>query len=181
MKIKDIFEARLPDLDYQQDGDSVKVKLHSYKSQVYTKLAQKTERIKALKTELETLESEVKQSAREDVADLFDATDAVNTRVVETLQFMFTLSKDPKATETPQYKKILEELSQHLLPEQIAVMEALKKQFVTVTQKSPSLKISKITESVATDFFAKFKRVVLQWTRGYDQQLDKLKKLAAEV
>lgn len=181
MKLKEICEARLPDLQYQQDDGSVRVKLQSYKSQVYTKLAQKAERIKELKAEIDALESEVKQSTKEDVSDLFDATDSVNTRIIETLQFIFTLSKDPKATETPQYKKILEELTQHLLPEQVAVLEALKKQYVTVTQKSPSLKIAKITESRTSDFFSKFKSLVGKWATGYDRKLNQLKKLAAEV
>lgn len=183
MKFKEITEARLPDYDYQQGDGEVKVDLKSYQSQSYTKMAQKAERIKELKAEIDTLESEFKQETRANVTDLFDATDAVNTRVVETLQFVFTLSKDPKATEAPQYKKIVEELTKSLLPEQIAVLESLKKQYVTVTQKAPSLRISKlgdskINESALTDFFARFKNWVFNWCAKYDQKLAQLKALA---
>jgi hypothetical protein len=175
MKVNQIVnEARLPDYDYQQGDGEVKVDLKSHQSQVYTKMAQKADRIKQLKAEIDTLESEFKQETRENVNDLFDATDAVNTRVVQTLQFVFTLSKDPKATEAPQYKKIIEELTQHLLPEQIAVLENLKKQYVTVTQKAPSLRISKIDEGLS-DFFAKFKNWVFRWAASYDQKLAALK------
>jgi outer membrane murein-binding lipoprotein Lpp len=178
MKIKEISEARLPDYDYQQGDGEVKVSLASHKSQVYTKMAQKANRIKELKAEIDQLESEFKQESRENVNDLFDATDAVNTRVVETLQFVFTLSKDPKATEAPQYKKIMEELAQHLLPEQIAVLENLKKQYVTVTQKAPALRITPLGESALGGFFAKFKNLVLNWCAKYDQKLAQLKAMS---
>lgn len=175
MKFREISEARLPDYDYQQGDGEVKVNLQGYKSQSYTKMAQKANRIKELKAEIDQLESEFKQESRENVNDLFDATDAVNTRVVETLQFVFTLSKDPKATEAPQYKKIMEELAQHLLPEQIAVLEALKKQYVTVTQKAPALRINPVAESAFSGFFSKFKNWVNKWAVGYDQKLASLK------
>lgn len=171
-------EGRNPDLEYQDSESQVIAKLASYKSQSYTKLAQKVNRIKELKDEIKTLEDEVKQEARENVNDLFDAEDAVKTRIVETMSFILTLSKDPKATETPKYKEILSELTNHLTPELITVLEQLKKQMVTITQKAPSLTIKPIDEGFVGSIFKRLKNAVLSWGQRYDQKLDRLKRYA---
>ncbi len=102
-----LVEGRLPDIEYQDSEKQVIAVLKSYKSQSYTKLAQKVERISQLESELKVLKEEVKQETRENVADLFDAEDAAKTRIVQTMSFILQLSKDPKATETPKYKDIL--------------------------------------------------------------------------
>ena len=171
-------EGRNPDLEYQDSESQVIAKLASYKSQTYTKLAQKVNRIKELKDEVKQLEDEVKQEARENVNDLFDAEDAVKTRIVETMSFILTLSKDPKATESPKYKDILEELTNHLTPELITVLEQLKKQMVTITQKAPSLSIKPIDEGFVGSIFKRLKNAVLSWGQRYDQKLDRLKRYA---
>ena len=123
-----IVEARIehPDVSYTDDPTKVTAKLSSYKSAEFTRLAKNMMRIDELTTELKQLQSDVKQARREDVAELFDVEDAVFTRVVETKSAYFKLTKDPKPTETPQYKTILEEFAQHLTPELIQVLEVLK-------------------------------------------------------
>lgn len=173
-KLINLVEARIPDIEYHDDAKSSTAKLKSYNSQVYTKLAQKVQRIQQLESEIKALKEEVKTSAREDVADLFDAEDAVKTRVVETIQFILTLSKDPAPTNTPKYKDILEALTNHLTPELIEVLEGLKKEMVTVTQKSPSLTVKPLKEALG-DVFAKIKTFVFRWAESYDQKLDALK------
>lgn len=177
-KILNLFEGRNPELDYEDSETQVIARLQSYKSQSYTKLAQKVNRIKELKDEVKALEEEVKQETRENINDLFDAEDAVKTRIVETMSFILTLSKNPKATETPKYKDILNELTNHLTPELINVLEGLKKQMVTVTQKEPSLKIQPISEGFIGSMFARLKRAVLGWGQRYDQKLNQLKQQA---
>lgn len=181
MKITEITEARNLDsntIQYHDDDSKVVATLKSYDSQSFTKLAQKVQRIEQLESEMKQLKEEVKQSTREDVSDLFDAEDTVKTRVIETLQFIFTLSKDPKATESPKYKDILEELTNHLTPELITVLEGLKQKMVTVTQKAPSLKITPVKESVFGGAFSRLKGLVNRWAGKYDQQLDSLKRQA---
>lgn len=175
-----LVEARIETADYVEKAKEVAATLVSYDSMVYTKLGQKVQRIAALEEEISALKEEVKQESREKVADLFDAEDAAKTRVVETIQFIFTLSKDPAPTVTPKYKDILGELEKHLTPELIQVLEALKTQMVTVTQKSPSLKVKQkeITEGIVSGFFAKFKNMIMNWGAKYDQKLDRLKQLA---
>lgn len=175
--IINLLEGRRPDLEYKDSEKEVIAKLASYDSQSYTKLAQKVERIRILKEEMKRLEEEVKQETRDNIGDLFDAEDAVKTRIVETMSFILTLSKDPKATETPKYKEILNELTNHLTPELIEVLEGLKKQMVTITQKSPSLSIKPISEGFVGSLFARMKNAVLNWGQRYDQKLDKLKQM----
>jgi uncharacterized protein (UPF0335 family) len=168
-----------------EDTSKVVAKLYSYNSQIYTKLAQKVQRIEQLEAEMKQLKEEVKASTRGDVADLFDAEDAVKTRVVETVSFIIQLSKDPKETVSPKYKDILEALSTHMTPELITMMESLKKQMVTVTQKSPSLKITPKEEPVTPlsegrlgDWLSRFKSFVANWGASYDAKLARLKQAA---
>lgn len=170
-------EARNPDLEYEDLEDRVIAKLYSYNSQSYTKLAQKVERIEQLEAEVKQLKEEVKQSTRENIADLFAAEDAVKTRVVETLSFILTLSKDPAPTVSPKYKDILEALSTQLTPELIIVLENLKKQMVTVTQKAPALRIKPQVDEGLGSIFAKFKEKVFGWANRYDQKLENLKQM----
>lgn len=176
-KLINLMEARNPELSYTDEPTKSTVSLQSYKSQTYTKLSQKVNRITELEAEIKQLKEEVKQSTREDVADLFDAEDAVRTRVVDTVSFIMTLSKDPAATVTPKYKDILEELTNHLTPELIQVLEGLKKEMVTVTQKAPSLKIQAkpVDEGMFSSLFSRIKSWVNRWGQSYDQKLDALK------
>lgn len=166
-----LFEARVPGVEYEESDAEVIALLQSHDSQIYTKLAQKVERIAQLKSELEVLESEVKQAAREDVAGIFDATDAVKTRIIKTKSLIIQISKDPKATESPKYKDILEALTQHLTPELIVVLEKLKKTIVTVVQKSPGLKIKPLDESPVTNLVQSLNAAINDWAVGYDQEL----------
>ena len=177
-QLMNLCEGRNPDLEYEDTEDKVIARLRSYNSQSYTKLAQKVNRIKELKDEVKALEEEFKQEARAHVGDLFATEDAIKTRVVETMSFILTLSKNPKATETPKYKEILNELTNHLTPELIKVLEGLKTQMVTITQKEPSLKIEPLKENFIGSYFARLKNAVLSWGQRYDQKLDRLKRYA---
>lgn len=176
-----------PDISYDVSPDKVVAQLKSYNSQSYTKLAQKIQRIEELEAETKRLKEEVKQEGRDAVNDLFSADDAVRTRVVETVSFVFTLTKDPKATVTYQYAKIVEALEKKLTPELITVLEGLKKQYQSTTQKAPALSLAAkesvdLSEGVWDNLkamFAKFKNWVMNWGVKYDQKLDALKAQAA--
>jgi Zn-dependent oligopeptidase len=167
-KLINLVEARDPNVDYEPRGKEIVAKLRSHKSGVYTRLANNIEQIEQHEAEIKRLKEIVKQDTRENIADLFDASDAVHTRVVETISVVFTLSKDPEPTVSPKYKDILEELSTHLTPELLAVLNKLKEKMVTVTQKQPSLKIKKLDEGELTN-------AVLNWAESYDQRLDAIK------
>lgn len=177
-------EGRNPDIEYKVDAKAVTAKLKSHNSAVYTKLAQKVQKIDMLEKEVKALKEEVKSEAKEHVADLFDATDAVQTRVVETISFILTLSKDPKPTETVKYAEVIKELTTHLTPELIAVLEQLKKQYTSETQKSPTLKVTpksnELSEGIFGDAVGKFSAFlnhIARWGSKYDQKLNALKNM----
>lgn len=172
----------------EKTGDQVsKIVAHlkSYDSARYTRLGRNLLKIESLSAELEELRKEVKQETRELVADLFLAEDAVATRVVETVSFTFHMTKDPKATETYKYAKILEELEKHMTPQLISVLEGLKAKHKTITQKPPALRATdnapkeeSIVEGIGEQikgFFSKLKDWVMSWGEKYDAQLDRLK------
>lgn len=172
-----LFEGRIPGVDYTDTpkGDRVTAHLRGRDSEKYTKLGTKIERIQTLKKELTDLEAEVKASTKSDIADLFDAADVVKTRVVETLSLIFTLSKDPEASNNPKYKEILETLSADFTPDLIKKMEKLKETMVTVVNRSPSLRTTHLKEGMVGGFFKKLKSYFQAWGIQYDEKLDALK------
>jgi uncharacterized protein (UPF0335 family) len=173
-----LFEARVPGIEYQESEKQVIAVLRSHNSQVYTKLAQKVERISVLEEEIKQLKEEVKQSTRDDVSALFDAEDAAKTRIIQTMSFILQLSKDPAATKAPKYKDILEKLSEHLTPELIAVLEKLKLTMVTTTQKSAGLKITPLDEGRFAQLFSELRDIIANWGEHYDQELAALQQQA---
>ena len=129
------------------------------------------QRIDELAKELKILQAETKDELKTEVAGLFSAADSARTRVVETKQFIFQISKDPKPTPSTKYKEVLTALKEHLTPELINVMESLVKQFTSTSPKSPSIGVKKISESVSQSYLDK----VEDWAEQYDLKLEKLK------
>lgn len=161
-------------------ASKVVANLKSYDSARYTKLGRNLLQIEQLEKDIKALKAETKEEARQLVAGLFAAEDIVKTRVVETVSFTFELTKNPAPTETFKYAKILEELQDHLTPELITVLEALKSKHRSEVTKSPALKArdKAVTEGVGDSlkgFFNKLLNWVKGWAVRYDSQLDALK------
>jgi hypothetical protein len=178
-QLMNLCEGRDPDVEYQDNDSQVIAMLYSYKSQVYTKIVNLLEETEQLETQLKAKKDELKTHTREDIANMFDdSIDITKTRIIETRSAVLTLSKDPKPTEAPQYKNILDEIYKDLTPELQARVDLLKKTMVTVTQKSPSLKYKRLEEGVATSFFSRLRNYFMKWGQSYDQKLDKVKRMA---
>lgn len=173
-KLINLFENRIEGADYEETEKEVIATLRSYDSQIYTKLAQKVEKISAMEAEIKQLKEEVKQSAREDVAAIFDAEDAVKTRIIRTMSLIVQISKDPEPTVAPKYKDILTELEAHMTPALIKMLNNLKQTMVTVTQKEAGLKIKPLDEGFVGQLAQKLLQVVTMWGKQYDQQLANL-------
>lgn len=167
--------------------DRVITILSGNKSAVMTKLAQRYHKLDLSIKKLSEERNQINKDMKETVQGLFDSTDVVYTRVVETCSFTITLAKEGKAIEKVEYdfQKIAEELAK-LIPDELQskvdeIMEAYKK--VKITQpKSPALtvdlkegildslsKISKMASSVL--------KKMMGWALSYDKKLDKLKKI----
>lgn len=167
----------LVEAEINRTDDKAEVELTGTDSMVYTKLAQKVERISQLEEEIKQLKAQVKSETRQYVAGLFEADDEVRTRVVNTKQFVLTLSKQPKPTETYQYAKIVAELEKSLTPKLLVVLQNLKEQFKTVVQKEPSLRIEpreSVTESILSNlkgYFRNYLSFIVNWGKHYDREL----------
>jgi DNA-binding ferritin-like protein (Dps family) len=180
-----------PEIRYQADvvgGKITKITafLSSYLSGKYTKLGRDLQKIEALEKDIKALKEQTKEQTKELIGDLYHAEDAVATRVVDTVGFIFEMSKDPKETETFKYAKILEELQGHFTPELLTMYESLKAKHRSTVQKAPSLKTT--DKAVATEeginegvgdqlknFFSKLLGQVKKWGAGYDKKLAGLK------
>lgn len=183
-----LLEARIehPEVVYTDEKSKVIAELRSHKSAVYTKLADRLETIDRMEAQIKEYKLEMKSITKEHVADLFDADDAVKTRVVDTISFIITLSKTPAPTTSYQYMKILAELANHLTPELLVVLNDLKEKFKTESQREPSISVDrkKVDESIGNKlqhYFAKFKHFIVRWAYGYDHRLNILKKRAANM
>ena len=197
-----LFEAAAPDYVGPKASDTVtyaaeqtkgKVSkitatLKSYDSARYTKLGRNLLRIETLTEEIKVLQAETKAEARELVADLFHAEDAACTRVVDTVGFMFHMTKDPVASGSVSYSKVLDELQAHLTPELLNVLETLKAKHTSApVQRAASLKATdkapKTEESIVegigdklAGFFKKVYQEIKGWGASYDSKLDMLKR-----
>lgn len=172
------------DIVFHEMSDKVVAELKSHNSAMYTRLANKVEEMDRLSDEIKNIKAEIKTMVKQNIADLFAAEHVTKTRIVDTVSFIMTLSKDPKPTETYQYAKIIEALSEHLTPELIMILEDIKSKYKTVTQKEPSLKVQRkedLKESYLDKIkghLRKFRTFVESWATGYDKKLFDLKKMA---
>jgi hypothetical protein len=183
-----------PDVKYSAEGkkgaiDKIIVKLKSFKSGEYTKLGRNLVKIDKYEKEIKKLKEEIKDYSKTHIADLFHAEDAAHTRVVETVGFIFKLTKDPEPSETFKYAQILKELEKKLTPELVVVLEELKKQFRSETQRSPGLSYTdkrmdfgdddKIIEDIedkleSTQSISDFAETIENWSEKYSRKLESL-------
>jgi hypothetical protein len=169
-----------PNVKYKITDKKAVANLSSYDSQVVTKMAQNVQRIKTLKTEIEGLEEDVKADARDFIGDLFAATDAALTRVVETVTFEVQLKKAATNVPSTKYAEVLEEFAGHLTPELIVVLESIKKKWTTYNDKAGALSITAkesvdLTEGPMDMISALFAKFILAWAQKYDAKLQGLR------
>lgn len=156
---------------YTVDDSKITATIDAKLGKKYEKLVDDLKMVDDLKEQIKSLQTFTKSTIRSDIAFLFEAEDAVFTRVIETKNVILEISKDPKETESPQYKKILEALEKHLTPDLVEVLESLKKEHVTKTQKDPAIRYKfkeDATEDLDLDSFQK-------WLTTYDKKLDLVK------
>ena len=114
------------EITYSKTADKVIANLTSHDSAAFTRLANQIKKMQVLEDDIKKIKEDIKAATKQDIQSLFDAEDAIKTRVVETVSFSLVLSKDPKPSETVKYKEVLEELSKNLTPDLIAKLEELK-------------------------------------------------------
>ena len=187
MKISELFEARRPDLKYTEKRikdvlDRVTVELKGNESGTMSKLTTRYARLDKSAKLLAQRRDEVNAGMKEAAEELFEASDAVLTRVVDTVSFVITLSKaekaaDKKAKFTVDYAKIVEELGK-MMPELEGQIKELTSKFtesVPLKDSPVALRVkSKVDEGVMDTLKSWFKSLKT-WLTGYDKKLASLK------
>lgn len=180
-------EARSKSLTYSEKEvkgvvERVIVELKGNESGKMTKLAK---RFQELEDEIEALENAKKKLSveiKQNVTEMFDATDVVYTRVVETAKVSITLSKQEEAGKKINYEKVVQMLVT-MVPELTAKVEQIKEACTTeVKAREPSLRV-KVDEGFKEIWLkikSSAKAMLLKfnvWAKRYDAKLDDVKSL----
>ena len=171
------------------DFDSVTAQLSGMKEKIPNKLAEKS---LELKNTIETLEDErvkLHASIGEGSKSIFDASDAVLTRYIETSKAIITLSKETQdvssTEESIDYEKVLQEIyklvSKKLIPEielivknNTKVIQKVKKGSATkVMVRTKEPKIESINEDTTeiSNWFNNYEQKVVARMEQYDTEL----------
>ena len=189
-------EARRSDLTYTEkrvkgELDRVIVTLEGKNSEQFTKMGKNYKRIKTQIERLEKMQANLNTEAKKAVGDLFEASENVLTRVVDTVSISLTLSKLPEVKDkvTVDHEAIIRELIS-LQPELIDKINELTEKFTKVspgTPKPESLRID-IKESVVGDAWGRIKSIaktflykIKSWGDTYDTKLKKIKNKMSEL
>lgn len=194
MKIVELFEARQKELSYTEKRvkgalQKVTLALEGSNSGAMTRLTKRYERLdktaKLLKERRDALNAQIK-----DVGDrVFDAEDALATRIIETVSYTIMLTAAEKAEHKQPSKKIdfesaYGELAK-LVPELTeAAQKILEKYTELVPPKDTPVGLrvkakDQVDESIATvvrSAFTKFMTWIKSWGQQYDEKLDAIKK-----
>lgn len=192
MKIQDLFEAREPNLNYTEKRvknvlDKVTLELEGKDSAAMSRLTLRYHRLDKAAKLMAEKRNELNTQMKLVAESLFDAEDAVLTRVIETTSCTIMLTKaekgaDKKPTEKVDYAAIVGELAT-LLPELEARIKTLTKKYTEISEAKDTptqLRVkSKLDEGVldtikswAKSFLAEIK----SWGKSYDKRLADIKK-----
>lgn len=195
MKISELLnEDRSSDLKYTEKKvknvlDRVIVELSGSESGAMSSLTTRYSRLDKSAKLLALRREELNVKLKDKAEALFDATDAVLTRVVDTVSYTITLSKAEKAADkkpksTVDYSEIVRELKE-MVPELDEQIKALISKYTEiVAAKDTPVKLlvkSKIEEAVLQDAWAglkSFAKGIMSWAKGYDKRLASLKALS---
>lgn len=191
-EVQELLEARIPHLSYTETVTKGKLSrvvlsLEGSNSASVTKLAKRYERLDKTALLLKKKRDEVNEAIKEFGDELFDAEDALATRIIETVSFTMMLTAAEKAEQkkpTPKtdFEAAFAELSK-LVPElEEKALEILKKYTELVPPKDTPVKLqvkSKLKEGLVGAMKAGWERFVdtiRSWGASYDKRLDALKK-----
>jgi len=184
-------EERDPALQYTEKLvknkiDRVIVSLTGNQSGRFTKLVKQYKDVKEEMEALETVRGALNETIKEELVPLFNATDEVYTRVVETVGASLVLSKRvaESTKTTTDYEKIYAAMVELVGEDLKTKLEELKKAFTEtskVAEKSPGLRVD-IKEGVIKSIVSLIKGIISKFTTGlngwlgtYDRKLDKLR------
>ncbi|MCH8232406.1 MAG: hypothetical protein IIB82_07160, partial [Bacteroidetes bacterium] len=140
--------------------------LTKQKSSAATKLATRYKQIDSAQKKITEQRNTLNLEMTEYVSSLFDAEDAIYTRVVDTASMILTLSKAQKGTKVSvNFEKILEEILK-IVPELTSQVDSLLKKYTVIKEfeKKAALRTPKLKgEGVLDKIIKKFKDFMLKF------------------
>ncbi len=174
------------------DFDSVTAQLSGMKEKIPNKLAEKSLELKNTIESLETERTQLHTTIGEGSKAIFDASDAVLTRYIETSKAIITLSKETSDVtsqeEIVDYENVLQEIyklvSKKLIPEielivknNTKIVEKVKKGSTTkvmVRAKEPKIESIENSTSESEQWLETYKEKVMSRMSQYDQELNNI-------
>lgn len=184
-----LYEERRQDLKYTEKQvkgvlDRVSIELAGSEAANMTKLAKRYARLEASIKAMKEKHEELNTRLKGDVAGLFEAEEAVLTRVVETAQFTLTMAKEIKKADTSEvdYTSIIAALSV-LIPDELqAKIEQITTKYTKVVPAKDPIKRLSVSKEVVKeglmDWVKGFVASIMSWASRYDAKLDRLKEKA---
>lgn len=194
-------EARDPNLPYDEKRvkdkiKSVTVTLQGNQSGAFTKMLRQYERIERGLDVLTAKRKELNPLVREQGEALFDAEDAVYTRIVETVSATLNLSARsvPQPKETTDYQAVVNALLE-TMPELEEAINSLIKVHTTISTpeaRAAGVKVSRATPTVAKpvrkkkvgesveggnklqEYLNRVNVIVTRWAQNYDRALARI-------
>lgn len=187
-------QADLTYTPYKVKGivDRVIVELKGNDSANFTKLATEYAKINAAIEKLDVKKKALNKDLRGQVEAIFDAEDAVLTRVVDTVSFTITLSKEAKKESKPvvDFEKIAHALAELIPNELQAKVDEIAKLYTSIQEtnpKAPGVSVKpkvtegqELSEGLLSAIAAKIKKFTdrfKKWKADFDAELDGLKDL----
>lgn len=179
-------EARNPKYHYTVEEakgelDRVTVNVTNQKGSAWTKLGNELKSVRNKLNELGKKEKEISGKIKDQFPEMFDATDEVLTRVVETASIIATMSKPGTGSRTTvDYNKIIAAiLKLNLLPEQQKAITAIIDAHTETTESNvPSKLTIRLKESVVDKISSLWNSLltkVKRWGRKQDIKLEKVR------
>lgn len=194
-EISNLSEARREEITYTEKQvkgviDRVTIELTSQNASAFSRISDQYYKITKTIDELTVIQKSLRGKIKSKINDLFDATDIIYTRIVETAKLTATMSKQTNSSSTYFDKDGYVAELESMIPELDKKLKQLKDKYTIVKtiQKSPGLRI-KLKDSIEEDFnlniffdklkifTASIKKQVWNWANGYDQKLENLRSL----
>lgn len=178
-KLINIVEARKsgnPDVEYIDDKDKVTVKLKGTESAPITKLSNQYMEIKKIEAELKERKDKLNPEIKDAVDELFDASDALKTKYIETVKNTLTITKDISPTEKEEFdaEGFFSELAELVDEEIYKTLLDIKEKYTNIKKSSGrrgSLRDIKVKESNHND--SKFIKNLKNWVSDYVKKINR--------
>lgn len=175
-----IVEARKagnPDVEYVDDKDKVTVKLKGGESAPITRLSNQYLEIKKIEKELKEKKDKLTPEIKDAIDELFDASDALKTKYIETVKNTLTITKDISPTEKEEFdaEGFFNELSELLDREIYQTLLDIKKKYTNIKKSSGrrgSLRDVKVKENT-DESNSSFIKNLKSWVSNYVRKINK--------